>query len=244
MKFQLKALVAALALVAAVPAHAAIDTATSGNSSFVLTVFDKVANVSASFDLGKNYLDFNQVANVGAVSTVTAPGTSFSWDLAGNADYASAWTSFISAATLPNINYAITAADNTSSPGPGSRGYITTLAATGLSVSNSGMITAMGNFQTYIDVQNFFGHSTANGSYFSDTSTAAGVLYINDRVGGSSTGPLTVGSIGSSLGVIQLSYGGTTAFAPTVATVNTNPINLFFKAILFLLIFLIGLVGN
>ena len=222
MKFQLKALVAALALVAAVPAHAAVDTATSGNSSFVLTVFDKVANVSASFDLGKNYLDFNQVANVGAVSTASASGTSFSWDLAGNADYASAWTSFLGAATLPNIKYAITAADNTGSPGPGSRGYITTLAATGLSLSNSGMVTAMGNFQTYIDVQNFGGHSAANGSFFSDTSTAAGVLYNSNRVGGTTTGPTTVGSIGSSLGVIQITYGGTTAFLPTVATVFGN----------------------
>ena len=222
MKFQLKALAAALALVAAVPAHAAMDLATFGNSSFVLSVFDKVANVSASFDLGKNYLDFNQVATAGAVSTVAAQGTTFSWDLAGNADYSSAWSSFMGAATLPNIQYAITAADNTGNPAPGSRGYITTLAATGLSLSNSGMVTAMGNFDTYINVQNFNGHVAANGSVFSNTSTAAGVLYNSNRVGGSTNGPLTVGALGSSLGVIQVTYGGTTAFAPTLATVFGN----------------------
>lgn len=222
MKFQLKAIAAAAILAAALPAQAAMDTPTTGNSSFVLTVLDKVANVSASFDLGKNYLDFNQVSTAGAVSTVANQGTSFSWDLASNVDYSSAWSSFLGVATLPNIEYAITAADNTGSPGPGSRGYITTLKTPGLSLSNSGMITGMGNFETYIVGQNFLGHTAANGSYYSDTANAASVLYNSNRVGGSSNGPLTLGTIGSSLGVIQITYGGTTAFAPTLATVFGN----------------------
>ena len=222
MKFQLKALAAAAILATALPAQAVMNTPATGNSSFVLTVLDKVANVSASFDLGKNYSDFNQVATAGVVSTVADKGRSFSWDLATNVNYSSAWSSFLGVATLPNIEYAITAADNTGAVGPGSRGYITTLQAAGPSLANNGMIGGIGNFQTYIDEQNFFGHTAADGSYYSNTANSASVLYFNNTVGGSTNGPLTVGAIGSSLGVIQITYGGSSAFAPTVATIFGN----------------------
>jgi PEP-CTERM motif len=220
MKFQLKALAAAAILAASIPAQAALDTATSGNSSFVLTVLDKVANVQASFDLGKNYLDFNQVASAGALGA--SASTSFSWNLAANPDYAPAWTSFLAAATLPNIQYAITAADNTGGAGPGSRGYITTLAAVGAApLVNSGMISAMANFDTYVINENI-GHVAANGSLFSNTAATASTVYGNNRVGGSSNGPTTVGVLGSNLGLIQVVYGGTTAFANTTTTVFGN----------------------
>ena len=217
MKFQLKALAAAAILAASSPAQAAIDLAGSGNSSFVLTVRDTIANVSASFDLGKNYLDFNQVATAGAVSTVTDLGTTFSWDLAGNADYSAAWTSFIGAATLPNIQYAITAADNLGA-GAGSRGYITTLAATGGNLTTSAMTTALGNFDTYIGTQP---HVAANGSLFSNTADNAKTIYNNNRVGGTQTGPTTLGVIGSSLGVIQVT-GSASAFTNSTPTVFGN----------------------
>ncbi len=219
MKFQLKALAAALALMAAVPAQAAIDLASTGNSSFVLTVLDKVANVQASFDLGKNYLDFNQVASVGAVSNVTNPGTSFSWDLSGNADYSDAWASFLGAATLPNIQYAITAGDNLAAgSGVGFRGYITTLAAPGANLTTSGMTTALGNFDTYIGTQP---HVAANGSLFTANADTARTLYLNNRVGASTTGPTTLGVIGSNLGVIQVAS-GPSAFANATQTVFGN----------------------
>jgi hypothetical protein len=217
MKFQLKALAAAVVLAASIPAHAAIDTAASGNSSFVLTVFDKIANVQASFDLGKNYLDFNMNAASGAVSNVTAPGTTFSWDLAGNADYSAAWTSFLGAATLPNIQYAITAADNLGA-GAGSRGYITTLAAPGAALVTSGMTTALGNFDTYIGTQP---HVAANGSLFTASAATANTLYNNNRVGGTQTGPTTAGILGSNLGVIQVT-GSASSFTNTTQTVFGN----------------------
>jgi hypothetical protein len=220
MKFQLKALAAAAILAASIPAQAAIDLAASGNSSFVLTVLDKVANVQASFDLGKNYLDFNQIASAGAVSTVTALGTNFSWDLAGNADYSAAWSSFLGVATLPNIQYAITAADNLGNPGAGQRGYITTLAATGGNLTTSAMTTALGNFDTYAanESQN---HVAANGSLFTASASTGSILYNSNRVGGTTTGPTTLGVIGSSLGVIQVT-GGASAFANSTPTVFGN----------------------
>jgi PEP-CTERM motif len=222
MKFQLKAITAAVILAASIPAQAAMTTAGSGNGSFVLTVFDKVANVQASFDLGQSYSDFNQVAAAGAVTNVTALGTSLSWNLASNADYSSAWSSFIGAATLPNIQYAISSGDNTGAPGVGSRGYITTLKTPGATITNTAMIQAMGPLDTFINNENFFGHTAANGSLFTPSATTGGVLYNFNRLGGSSAGPLTVGSIGETLGVVQLSYGGSSNFSNSVTTVFGN----------------------
>ena len=220
MKFQLKALAAAAILAASIPAYAAIDTAASGNSSFVLTVLDKVANVQASFDLGKNYADFNQVALAGAVSNVTNPGTSFSWNLASNPDYSAAWTSFLGAATLPNIQYAITATDNLGL-GAGSRGYITTLAALQASVTTNAMTTALGNFDTYVLNEGSLGHAAANGSLFTANATTASIVYGNNRLGGTTTGPTTLGRIDSNLGVIQVT-GSATAFTSATQTVFGN----------------------
>ena len=64
MKFQLKALAAAMVLAAAVPAQAALDLGTTGNSSMSIAVFDRVANVSALFDLGKSYSDFSVIGSI------------------------------------------------------------------------------------------------------------------------------------------------------------------------------------
>lgn len=201
MKFQLKALAAALALAAvAVPAQAAIDTNASGNGSFILTVLDKVAHVSAAFDLGKNYLDFNQVATAGAVSSVTASGTSFTWDLASNADYSAAWTSFLGAANLANVTYAVTGGDNLGN-GAGSRGYITTYAGAGAS-STSQLLTALGNFDAYTaNLAVVAGNNVnlvANGSAFQSPETG---YYGSGK--NFNTGVVTMGTIGTSLGVAQ-----------------------------------------
>lgn len=220
MKFQLKAIAAAVVLAASIPAQAAMTNTISGNSSFVLTVFDKVANVQASFDLGRNYSEFNQVAAAGAVTNVTDLGTSFSWNLASNPDYSSAWTSFISAATLPNIQYAVSAGDRLGT-GTGSSGYITTLKATGAPIVGTGIVQAMGRFDTFIDNENFLGHTAANGSNFTADSATASVLYLNNRLGGSTSGPTTVGSIGETLGVIQLTS-GSGGFVNTIPLVFGN----------------------
>ena len=81
MKFQLKAMAAAVVLAAAVPAQAAIDLGTTGNGSLMLTVFDRAANVSLLVDLGKNYSDFSKIGTSFANSNVDAEGTFFSWDV-------------------------------------------------------------------------------------------------------------------------------------------------------------------
>lgn len=202
MKFQLKALVAALALVAAVPASAAIDATTSGNGSMILTLLDTVSGVSAAFDLGKNYSDFNMVAAAGTVSNVTDSGTNYAWNLAGNADYSAAWSQFfIASADDANVRYAITAGDNVGT-GAGVKGYITTFASAGASTTTTAMVTALGNFDTYTaNLSTLAGSTTetaANGSAFQSPATT---FYLGSK--NNNTGPFVTGALGTSLGVIQ-----------------------------------------
>jgi hypothetical protein len=225
MKFQLKALTAAVILAAAVPAQAAIITAPTGNSEFVLTVFDQAANVQASFDLGINYLNFNQVAAAGTVSNVTNLGTTISWNLASNPDYASAWTPFIAAATSPNIRWAVSAADNTGAPGTGARGYITTRTAPAVSMTNQQLLNALGPFDTFVNNENFNGHTAANGSLFTANAGTAFTLYGNgnNRLGGSAAGPLAlVSGLNSSALVEQRTTSSTSGVAQNIGTLFAN----------------------
>jgi hypothetical protein len=214
MKFQLKALVAALALVATVPAQAAIDSTASGNGSMILTVLDTVSSVSAAFDLGKNYLDFNQVAAAGAVSTASAKGTRFTWNLATDSNYSAAWNSFLAAsASDANIRYAITGGDNLGT-GAGLRGYITTYAGAGAATTSNQVITALGNFDTYTaNLATLTGSTTetaANGAAFQ---TPATTFYLGNK--NNNTGPLATGLLGADLGVIQSVTAASTLSAPT-----------------------------
>jgi hypothetical protein len=169
-----------------------------------LTVLDKVANVSATFDLGKNYFDFNQSAAAGAVSNVTAPGTSFSWDLAGNADYSAAWTSFLGASTLANTFYAITAGDNNGfgSTAAASRGIITTYVGAGAGTTTN-LLGALAAMDLYVADAAFLNgnmNTVANGASFV-ASAAAETYYAANKNNGS--GVITLGAIGTSLGVAQ-----------------------------------------
>ena len=221
MKFQLKALVAALALVAAVPASAAIDNAvTAGNSSLVLTVWDSVANISASFDLGKNYSDFSIAPTASfANSGVNTAGTAFSWDIT-TGDYAAAWTSFASIADEANASWAVTAVDNLGA-GAGARGFITTY--TGASLANLGstaLIGAVAAYDIFLNNQAFTNgiqnHTTTlNGASTAVPGSAAyfAQAYTSNRING--VGPITGGKINTSLGVIQ-------TITQTAQVVNNN----------------------
>lgn len=214
MKFQLKALVAALALVAAVPASAALQSATTtGNGSFVLSVLDRTAAISATFDLGKLYSDFNVKGVDFADSGVTAEGTNFSWDLT-TGNYATAWANFLSVATLPNVTYSVIAGDNLGNE-PFTQGFIATYAGPSGSnyTSQQATATALGgnNFRNYIANQSnntlvtYQNHSTvADGSSVSvgGTTYAGSAVFNGNRLNG--TGPVIFGAIGRDLGVIQV----------------------------------------
>lgn len=218
MKFQLKALAAALALVAVVPAQAALDSTGTGNGSLVLTVFDSANNISALFDLGLNYSDFNlSSTNFPASNALTA---NYAWDLTANGlnngiqgDYATAWSTFAATANEAGASWAVVAADNLGA-GVGSRGFISTIANSAAPVAalNSNLTVAIGgNLAVYTDaagvaaVQN---HSTAlNGANVSLINTAGYYLpyYLADK--NNNTGAIAIGAINSSLDVIQRTVG-------------------------------------
>lgn len=225
MKFQLKALSAAVILAAALPAQAAYDTAVSGNSSLILTAYDTVANISAVFDLGKNYSDFNVAGASFANSGITNPGTSLSWNLT-TGDYATAWTQFLTTATLPNIKYAVVAQDNTGS-GAGGRGLISTYSAFATNPTSGQLGTIATNYDSMVGANTiasavlFENHSTvANGSSVANTGQPYAPNYFLSNKN-YNLGPIAVGTIGGDLGVFQYTSAAT-PFVPPTLTVFGN----------------------
>lgn len=202
MNFKMKALVAAVALTASMSASAAMTNAASGDSSLILTVLDNANNISATFDLGLSYSSFQ-------ASAVSTAGTSFSWDVASDADYADAWNSFLSVANLSGSHYAVYAGDNLGA-GVGSRGMIVSYAS-GTTMTGSQMQTGMGNFDGYINANNLIGThpSVTDGasSAISGAAFAEGPAYgTNGKVNNQGT-LVTWGSFGQDLGVVQLKQG-------------------------------------
>lgn len=232
MKFQLKALAAAMVLAAAVPAHAAVDLGTTGNGSLTIAVFDKVANVSAVFDLGKSYSDFSVIGTSFADSNVDDLGKSFSWDLT-TGDYATAWSTFTSLTNSANWQFAVIAVDNAGS-GNGSRGLISTLnQAAVTSLTNNPLQAQITTWDNYLGAQAvdngtiYQNHGNdlvptgiANGGSVGNVGLAyAGTYYNGNKP--NAAGSVTVGNVGQSLAVYQnvLSTG---AFGTSTSTIFAN----------------------
>ncbi|OYY48188.1 MAG: hypothetical protein B7Y48_10605 [Methylophilales bacterium 28-44-11] len=232
MKFQLKALAAAMVLVAAVPAHAALDYAT-GNNSMTIAVFDRVANVSALFDLGKSYSDFSVIGTSFADSNVDAEGTNFSWDLTSG-DYATAWSTFTGLTTAANWQFAVIGTDNAGN-GVGQRGLISTLnqpTVTAITTNPLGaQITTWDNYlsNNTIDLSVIYQN---HGTVFNPTGVADGGSVgnvglgsvLNYFGGGKANGgsnSVVVGNVGQSLAVYQ-NVIGSSNFGPTASTIFGN----------------------
>lgn len=180
MKFQLKALVAALALVAAVPAQAAMNLAATGDSSLILTLVDSTNVVSATFDLGSTFTTFDRTVNQ-------------SWNLT-TVDYIGAWTAFNAAASAGK-QWGVYTADSFGGTTAGDLQRLTTAGtASGLNVSttNSALASSGALFDQFITASNNIvdngtsvlnNHGTvANGSNFVSlvpAATAASGLSVN-----------------------------------------------------------------
>ena len=227
MKFQLKAIAAAVVLAAAVPAQAAVDIGTTGNSSMSLAVFDRAANVSAVFDLGKNYSDFSVMPAASfADSNVDNVGTNFSWDLTSG-DYATAWSTFMSLVNPANLQFAVIGSDN-AGIGAGSRGLISTLnQETVSSLTTNPLGTQITNWDSYLGTQQV----DLSVIYQNHTEVANGASVGNAGLGNATTyflqnknngaGSVSVGSAGQSLAVYQNLY-ASTAFGTTTSTILAN----------------------
>ena len=204
MNFKLKALVAALALAVTLPASAAIDNGTTGAGSLVLTIFDRTASISATFDLGQTKSTFNQAAN----------GT---WDLT-TGDYGSAWTTFWASATTPNTEWAIFAGDVTGTLA-GDKSIFTTVSSTWATVQNNPLAAMSNAFDLYIAANNNLGnHSTvADGASTATTGVAyGGSVYSTGGQINVKGGDMTA-SINTDMSVWNVAA-GTSALANSTAT--------------------------
>lgn len=214
MKFQVKALVAALALSAAtVPAQAAISTASTGNSSLVLTLVDSADGISSVFNLGYTYSQFSTL-----VSDATTNGGTFTWDIASQ--FGSTWNTFWSTAQASNTSWAVYAADGTGS-GVGARGLITTRANVA-STNNANLALTT---QLNASVTNFDEYLNANKATDSATATAGAAFAGSGKAYGSTgringSGYDTTNPLDTSMYLLQLLSGATTTSPITTTTLG------------------------
>lgn len=223
MKHSFKVLIISTILAFALPAQAAIDGASTGNGSLVLTLLDRAANVSATFDLGKNYSDFS-VASTTAVN--------YSWNLSSGTNYSTAWNTYFSSASLANTQYAITAVDGFGA-GAGNTGYITSYKTTGTSLLTKSLLTAIGSFDAYTqsnalnDLVVFQNHTdSANGSSVANAGDALGSIFYSATGQGNNSGPLVMGAVGENLSVAQV-VSGASVFAAVTTTLFGNDAKFF-----------------
>ncbi|WP_025870054.1 PEP-CTERM sorting domain-containing protein [Methylobacillus glycogenes] len=224
MNFKMKALVAAAVAVMSVSgaANAAIDNAAAGNSSVILTVFDRANNVSAVFDLGFHYETFAFGGSQSASSS--------SWNLASG-DYADAWNSFLSVASLDNITWGVVAGDNTGSAAQlASKGFITTFNTTlnNNAPDGTGFVFAqhsspLAGLNDYINANNNLGNhgQVENGGSVATSGKAyAGYVYNGNKVWG--LGPVALDKLGTEQGVVQYLSAGSVRDRGTALTYDAT----------------------
>jgi len=220
MNFKLKAAVAAVAMVASMSASAAMTNSASGASSLILTVLDNTNNISATFDLGFDYNTFQ-------APLVTGLGYTQTWDLAGNADYAAAWSSFLSVANLNSTatNWGVFAGD-TSGSGAGSRGLITTFASGSALMTQSQLNTGVSNLENYFAANNALGtHTTAaNGasSAISGQAFAESAAYGTGKKINNQGNLIALKGFDTTMDIVNLKYVGTALLANNSVTTYGN----------------------
>lgn len=235
MKFQVKALVAALALSAAtVPAQAAMTFAPSGDSSMILTLLDFNSNMSATFDLGYSFASFQDlVVDAHTNGTLAADGLSktFSIDLSSG-DYADAWGAYWGTASAATTKWAIYAADG-NGVGLESRSIISTYKSGSNLINSNQLQTSIANFNGYMTNNNGgLGTISANHDSVADgASTVATNLsqaYAGRAVAYGSTGRIngqghvSMDNLDNAMTVVQQKMGATQASAPSFETLGLN----------------------
>lgn len=99
---KLKMIAAAVLAVASLPSMAAIQNGTSGNGELFLAVYDDVAKVSFTLDLGALQNDFLTLGQQEA-------GYTSSWSLTGDAN----WATFLSQVSVANLQWSVLASETT-----------------------------------------------------------------------------------------------------------------------------------
>jgi len=192
MNFTLKALVAAIALVAAGSANATYHSAASGNSDLVLYVADASTKASFAIDLTLQNAAFTDMG----VQTLTGSSV-FSVGGATNAS----WTNFLKAASPANLIWAVVGADSKDTTGdktlPGDINVVVTAnvatanadTTAGSVISNPALVSATVNADSkyaiklgagsYTDVSSTGAVTSSNG-YLSNVGTNLAVTQMFD----------------------------------------------------------------
>jgi len=222
--FKFKALVVSLALVAALPASAAMTTSATGDSSLILTLFNSVGAVSATFDLGSSKSAFVQSADN-------------SWNLQTDAKYSSAWSSYTAAVTtnLGVTQFAVFAGDALGS-GAGGQSMFTTGSGVMATLGTGSLTTALGSFDVYIGANN--GKSThntvADGASVNTSADGNAYAGVSSAYGGNggkvgAFGSDANGLIDTNLNVWNISSGASTFAQTTNTKLNLSGFNPYFN---------------
>lgn len=237
MKFQYKALVAALALsAAAVPAQAGVQKAVlNGDSSMVLTLLDFSSNVSAMFDLGYTYSQFNQlVVDAHTNGTLNAGGLtkSLSFDLTSG-DYADAWNTFSGLVNPANVKWAVYAADGQGT-GVGAQGDITTYKSGANLTATTQLTTAIANFNGYVNNAGFTGNhlTVADGAGVTTSNTSLAFAGRATAYGSTgrvnAAGHVSMNTLDTSMTVVQRLTGANAGQPVSFSTLGQNNKNFLF----------------
>jgi len=118
MKFNIKAIAAAVALVATGAAHADLTSAANGNSSFALVAFNTTTHAYFVRDLGTNLNSFlpNNIttgSGDGGVTGNKTPEAGLNVTWAGD----QSWTDWLSAQTASAVKWTVTAGDSAGTSG-------------------------------------------------------------------------------------------------------------------------------
>lgn len=217
MNVKLKALVlaAVATLATSGAANAAFTNAASGDSSLFLTVLDNNNNISALFDLGQVFSSFQ-------ASAVSAPGTSFSWNLA-TGNYADAWNTFLGTADTSVSKFAVYAGDSTGATTPGANGFVTTYNSGSTVITNSEMVQSFGNSERYLNANSTLGNhaSVENGgsTAIAGNAFAETLMYGTNGKVGNNGNFVATGLFDTSLGVISVIRSSTSPLGKaTIAT--------------------------
>lgn len=190
MKFQVKALAAAMALVVSGVASAASHPA-SGNSSLILSVFDRANSQQVWVDTGWTYETLNEIGTGHPDTDFDASSSTLSFNSA-------VISSFLSTADLSNTYYAIFAGD-TSGSGTvaGDKGMIATFNTTYYDASVADPVNPFSWSKSGLVNQ------TSQAYNFITSSVTGGLEYFKfDNMGG--FGPsFAINTVGNSLGLYQ-----------------------------------------
>lgn len=186
MKFQVKALVAALALTATGLANAAAPS--TGDGSLFISIFDRTNNTSVYFDTGYFYSTLNEIGTSHADTNFDGANTTLTFDIGANTSF----QSFIASADLGNTYYNVFAGDSADVQGAGVRGAISTYDVTDptkdtFTISKSPLVTLID--QHYNFMLETGGPNNTLAYFASDKN--------------SGRGPKSIGLVGSELSLYQ-----------------------------------------